>query len=130
MSRGRRDGSRSDPKRRFFENVEGLLDGDASNAVFFEQHLNALSLEVWAAVGLKEQLEELTEKRVYGTMTRGKGQQVWPTFYEQIADLRTQSDMVLDELFSNAQELSQGDDLGRRQAQSLKPMAVFSECIS
>lgn len=52
-----------------------------------------------------------------------------PTSYEQITDLRTECDVVLDELISSAQELSQNDDLGRWQAQSLKPMAVCSECI-
>jgi hypothetical protein len=88
-----------------------------------------MRFEVGTTVRLEEQLEKLTEKRVYGATTRCEGQQVRPTLYEQIADLRAQSDVVLDELLSNAQELSQGDDLGRRQAQSLKPMAVFSEGI-
>ena len=52
-----------------------------------------------------------------------------PTSNEQIADLRAECDVVLDELLSSAQELSQSDDLGMRQVQSLKPMAVYSEGI-
>ena len=52
-----------------------------------------------------------------------------PTAYEQIADLRAESDVVFDELIASIEELSQSDNLRRRQSQRLKPMAVGSEDI-
>ena len=121
--------SRRDSKWGFVEDVESSLDGESPDAIFFEQRLKAFGVEACATVGAEKQLEELTEKRVQGAITRSKGQQVRPTLHEQVADLRTESDVVLDELISNAKELSQGDDLGRRHVEFLEPMAVFSEGI-
>ena len=54
MSGGSGDSSRSDPKRRLVEDVEGLLYFDSSDAVLFEQRLNALRLDVCATVELEE----------------------------------------------------------------------------
>ena len=52
-----------------------------------------------------------------------------PTAYEQVADLRAESDVVFDELVSSTEELSQSNDLRGWQSQWLKPMAVGSEDI-
>lgn len=54
MSGGSGDSSRSDPKRRFLEDVEGFLDCDSSDAVLLEQRLNALRLEACATVEVEE----------------------------------------------------------------------------
>jgi hypothetical protein len=54
---------------------------------------------------------------------------VRPTAYEQVSNLRAESDVVFDELISSAEELSQSDDLRGWQTQWLKPMVVGSENI-
>lgn len=54
MSGGSGDSSRSDPKRRLVEDVEGLLDCDSSDAVLLEQRLNALRVESCATVEVEE----------------------------------------------------------------------------
>jgi hypothetical protein len=54
---------------------------------------------------------------------------VRPTPYEEVADLGAECDMVFNKLVSRTEELSQSDDIGRRQSQSLKAMAVGAEGI-
>ena len=105
MNRGSGDGSRSDPKRRCLEDVEGLLEFDSSDVVVFEQGLNGLRFECYGTLGVEEEFEELAEERVQGAVTRSERQEMRPTSYEKLADLRAESHVVFDELISSAQKL-------------------------
>jgi hypothetical protein len=102
MSRGSGEGSRSDTKRRFLEGDEDLLVVDPSNVVLFEKSLNTLRLEARGVVAMEEQLEELAKEGVQSTVARSERQEVRPTTYEQISDLRAERDVVFDELVASA----------------------------
>ena len=98
--------------REDFEDVVGLSSPDM---VFSDKLLNGLASKVCGVVRIKEELQELAEKRVESFVLRRERDEVRPASCDKVSDLRAEGDVVLDELVACAQQPAHSNDLRRRE---------------
>jgi hypothetical protein len=108
---------------------EDLLRFHASDTVLFDKLLNRDCGKRLVLVVIEEELEELAEKGIECLVFWSEGNEVRPTSYKKVSDLRAEGNVVLDKLFAGDQQPSHGNDFRRWEYQALKAVAVGPKSI-
>ena len=95
-------GSWGDPEWGLFEDIEDLLGLHSSNTMLVNKFLHVVQAKAPRWMAIEKELQELAEKRVERLLLGSEREEKGPTTGQEVSDLRTESDVVFDQLVAGS----------------------------